>query len=365
MRQKGEVRSRKKFSADFSAGESRLLHQRNRPAGFRQQQSGRSSARSAANNQGVERRRSHKTRPLIRCAIKQWLNSPACRSINRQSPLAGHSADSSFLAKPARTLSLASCRLTSLQPMNRSNAAAQSETLTRCGSHARKNPVCWAACHRSLWRSSSEKWCRNKLAMVTSLGSGSGRRSQSNTSISRVSTCQESASNSALVRVLSNRWRSTSTTRSGFQRGAMRFASRSRRVPSPAPSSTRDRGDRSLKAPASARTMIWACPIQEFTLCRSRRDRTARRSPAGNSSSSSRFTSRIIRWIFASHPAKRNGLNLGLPYGGSQPPSYSTCSYCSRPGWKIYTRPACCFVRSDSIADARPTWSLPDCIVMC
>ena len=56
-------------------------------------------------------------------AMNKWLNKPARRSVSRQFCLSGQSSEISLQTNPALMLTAASCNVTSLQPINRSNCA--------------------------------------------------------------------------------------------------------------------------------------------------------------------------------------------------------------------------------------------------
>jgi hypothetical protein len=66
--------------------------------------------------------------------MNRWLNKPERHSVNRQFFLSGQSAESSFSENPARTLTVASCRVTSLQPIAQSNRLKKSGSGSRRGS---------------------------------------------------------------------------------------------------------------------------------------------------------------------------------------------------------------------------------------
>jgi hypothetical protein len=71
----------------------------------------------------------------LRCAMNKWLNQLARCSVSCQFLLSGQSAESSSQTKPARTLTVASCRVTELQLI------AQSSRLQNNGQGARRGSM--------------------------------------------------------------------------------------------------------------------------------------------------------------------------------------------------------------------------------
>jgi hypothetical protein len=76
----------------------------------------------------------------IFCAMNKWLNQLARCSVSCQFLLSGQSAESSSRTKPARTLTVASCRVTELQLI------AQSSRLQNNGQGARRGSMAMNKC---------------------------------------------------------------------------------------------------------------------------------------------------------------------------------------------------------------------------
>ena len=102
--QQGQSGGGDEFAAHLAPRKLLLFHNRGRPPGSCQQQSGRCAGRTAADDQGVV---DHGACPSRR-AVKQWVKGQAGRSCNVQPGSLGQSSESSCPLKPAWTLTNAS-----------------------------------------------------------------------------------------------------------------------------------------------------------------------------------------------------------------------------------------------------------------
>src|SRR5690606_1064333 len=131
-----QIRRRDALAADLAAWERTPLDERDRPAGPREPR-----GRGRAGNAGAEHDHIVSRRHAARLATNRWLKRPAPRSVSRHAPpradratARDHVALSSASVKPARTLAIASCRVTSFAPIAPSSRLPASAMRERRGS---------------------------------------------------------------------------------------------------------------------------------------------------------------------------------------------------------------------------------------
>src|SRR6188474_1352225 len=164
-RQKRKVARADAGATNLAPREGLFFNQRYRPSRRGKQNCSRAAGRPRTDNDGV-------VTGLHACARRTAANvcekSRAPASLNCHPPSSGQHAESSPSLNPARTLSTASRRVTSLAPMAPTRWLPNNATRARRGSQAMKQSVIRVMPRNSRDNASPSKWCTKRLATTAS-----------------------------------------------------------------------------------------------------------------------------------------------------------------------------------------------------